>query len=104
MESILGQKPSYIFCSRYTVLADELSKVNTETTTLVISCLSGIVTSLMSEPDVKTSLEKTMASVGSMLHEIVKDRARMRVIVVHCTPRNLTDYETHSKYAMVIVN
>ncbi len=84
------------------MLADELGKVSKETTTLVISCLSGVVTSLMSDPDVKSNLEKTMVSLGSMLHELVRDRAKMRVIVVHCTPRNLADYEIHSKFAMVM--
>jgi hypothetical protein len=103
VEHILGRAARFIFCSRYTVLMDELNKLTGETTTLIISCLSGIVTNLMSLPDVKTGLEKTMNSIGLMLLEISRSNQRMRIIAVHCTPRDLADYETHTNFAMVII-
>ncbi len=102
MENILGQASKFIYCSRITVLTEELSRVGKEITTLVVSCFSGIVSSMMNSADVKTGLEQTMTSVGMMFLELVRSRPKMRVIAVHCTPRDLTDYNTHSAFAMVI--
>jgi hypothetical protein len=101
VDSILGRPSKFVFCTRYSVLTEELSKVDRETTTLVISCLSGIVTNVMSTPDVKSGLEKVMTSIGSMFLEIVKTCPRMKIVAVHCTPRDLPDYDTHSSFAMV---
>jgi hypothetical protein len=102
VENILGQASKFIYCSRITVLTEELSRVGKEITTLVVSCFSGIVSSMMNSADVKTGLEQTMTSVGMMFLELVRSRPKMRVIAVHCTPRDLTDYNTHSAFAMVI--
>jgi hypothetical protein len=101
MESILGQTSRFIYCTRYTVLTDELSKLTKATTTLVISCMAGVVSNLTTSPDVKTALETAMTSIASMLRDLIRSQPGLRVIVVHCTPRNTPDYETHSTFAMV---
>ncbi len=102
MESILGQTSRFIYCTRYTVLTDELSKLTKETKTLVISCMSAIVSNLTNSEDVKVALETAMTSLGAMLRELIRDSPGLRIIVVHCTPRGTQDFETHSTFAMVI--
>ncbi len=98
----MGQTSQFVFCTRITVLTDELSKINPEITTVVISCLSGIVTQLMSTMDAKSGIEATMTSLGLLILEVVRTRPKMKVVAVHCTPRDLPDYDTHSSFAMVI--
>jgi hypothetical protein len=46
---------------------DELSKIQKETKSLVISCLTGIVANL-----IKTALEKAMLSVGAIMSEAIQ--------------------------------
>jgi hypothetical protein len=102
MENILGQPSRFIYCTRFTVLTDELSKLTKDTSTLVISCLASVVSNLTTSADVKTALETAMTSLGSMLRELVSEQPGLRVIIVHCTPRGTPDFETHSTFAMVI--
>jgi hypothetical protein len=101
MEHILGMPSRFIFCGRYTILTDELSKVGKETSTLIISCLTGIVANLLSTSDVKTAIEKAMGSIGAMLREKVRANPGLKIIVAHCTPRTTPDFEIHSKFALV---
>jgi hypothetical protein len=105
MQHILGQTSRFSYCTRFTVLTDELSKMTKETNTLVISCMASVVSNLVNQTsgDVKTALETAMTSIGSMLRDLVRSHAGLRVIVVHCTPRGTPDYETHSTFAMVII-
>jgi hypothetical protein len=72
MEHILGMPSRFILCGRYTILTDELSKLNKDTTTLVISCLTGIVSNLLSSSDVKTAIEKAMSSIGALLCDLIR--------------------------------
>jgi hypothetical protein len=101
MEHILGMPSRFIFCGRYTILTDELSKVGKETNVLVISCLTGIVANLLSTSDVKTAIEKAMTSIGALLREMTKNFPELRILVAHCTPRSIQDFDTHAKFAMV---
>jgi hypothetical protein len=103
MEHILGMPSRFILCGRYTILTDELSKLTKETHTLVISCLTGIVSNLLSSSDVKMAIEKAMTSIGAMLKELIRTHPGLRIIVAHCTPRDIQDFDVHSKFAMVIL-
>jgi hypothetical protein len=100
-EYLLGMPSRFVFCGRYTILTDELSKLTKDTSTLVISCLTGIVSNLMSSSDVKLAIEKAMGSIGAMLRDLVRKRLGLRIIVAHCTPRDIQDFDVHSKFAMV---
>jgi hypothetical protein len=102
MEHILGMPSRFILCGRYTILTDELSKLTKETSTLVISCLTGIVANLLSTADVKNAIEKAMSSIGAMLRELTRTLPDLKIIVAHCTPRTVQDFDTHAKFAMVI--
>jgi hypothetical protein len=102
MEHLLGGPSRFIFCGRYTILTDELSKLSKETNTLIISCLTNIVSNLLSSSDVKLAIEKGMSSIGAMLGDLSRDQPRMKIIVAHCTPRTTPDFDTHSKFAMVL--
>ncbi len=102
MESILGQPSRFTFCSRFSVLTDELSTLQKDTTILVISCLTEIVANLLSSTDQKTAIEKAMSSIGSILRDLTRNNPRLRILIVHCTPRGIpADYDAHSKFAMV---
>jgi adenosyl cobinamide kinase/adenosyl cobinamide phosphate guanylyltransferase len=101
MEHLLGMPSRFILCGRYTILTDELSKLTKETSILVISCLTNIVSNLLSSADVKTAIEKAMSSIGAMLRELTKTIPEMRIIVAHCTPRTIPDFDTHARFAMV---
>jgi hypothetical protein len=101
----LGQVSRFVYCTRFTLLTDELTKLTKDTNTLVISCMSSVVANLVAqaEGDMKTTLETAMASIGSMLREVTRAIHGFRVIVVHCTPRGTPDFDTHSTFSMVIL-
>ncbi len=101
MEHILGMPSRFILCGRYTILTDELSKLNKDTTTLVISCLTGIVSNLLSSSDVKTAIEKAMSSIGALLCDLIRQLPELRILVAHCTPRTVPDFDGHARFAMV---
>jgi adenosyl cobinamide kinase/adenosyl cobinamide phosphate guanylyltransferase len=102
VESILGQPSRFTFCSRYSVLTDEISRLDKETSILVISCLTDIVANLLLSSDVKSALEKAMTMIGSLLRDLTRSNPRMRILVVHCTPWGVpSDFEKHSQFAMV---
>lgn len=102
MEHILGQPSRFIYCSRYTILSDELSKLTQDTTkTLIISCLTPIVASLAASAEAKKAIEKGMSTLGAMMRELSRTNAGMRVFIAPCTPRGTPDYETHSTFALV---
>jgi hypothetical protein len=101
MDSVLGQPSRVIFCSRFTVLTDELCKIQKETKTLVVSCLTGIIANLITTEDIKTSLEKAMQSIGAVMRGLVRNNPGLRIMIANCTPRETTDFETHSKFALV---
>jgi hypothetical protein len=103
MEHILGAPSRFVFCGRYTILTDELSKVTRDTSTLIISCLTNIVSNLLSTTDVKSAIEKAIGSIGAMLRELSRSHPSMRIIVAHCTPRTTPDFDVHSKFAMVFI-
>jgi hypothetical protein len=102
MEHILGMPSRFILCGRYTILTDELSKLTKETNTLVISCLTGIVANLLSTADVKSAIEKAMSSIGAMLRELTRTLPDLKILVAHCTPRTVQDFDNHAKFAMVL--
>ncbi len=55
----------------------------------------------MSLSDAKTAIKKAMSSIGAMLRDLVRTHAGLRIIEAHCTPRDIQDFEVHSKFAMV---
>jgi len=98
----VGQPTRFALCTRYTLLADEISKITRDSTrTLVISCLTNIVSGLTAAQDVKGALEKAMNSLGAILRESVRTNAVLRVFVAPCTPRDVPDFATHSTFALV---
>jgi hypothetical protein len=101
MEIILGQPCKFAYCTRYSVLTDELCKLQKETTVVVISCLSGIVATLLTTSDAKSAIEKVMTSLGSILRDLVRSNPRMRIMIVNCTPRGTPEYDEQSSFAMV---
>jgi len=70
---------------------------------LVISCLTGIVASLTTAPDVKTALERAMMSLGAVLREMVRNNVGARVYIAPCLPRDIPDFGTHSSFALVTI-
>jgi hypothetical protein len=96
-----------IHCTKYMALTDELSKLNHDIKTrfLVISSLTGIVFSLMTgTSDVKSALEKAMGSLGAVMRDLMRSNVGIRIFVAPCTPRNLPDFQEHSRYALVNIS
>jgi hypothetical protein len=103
MELILGQQSRVVACSRFTVLSDELTKITAnDTKVVIISCLTNIVLSLMTTQDIKTSVEKAMNTLGSVIRTVVAaSHGNIKILVAPCTPRTTVDFSIHSKYALV---
>ena len=102
MENIVGQPSRFVLCTRYTMLTDELSKLTRDTTrVVVVSCLTNIVATLASAPDVRSALSKAMSSLGAVLKDLVRTNVGIRVFVAPCTARTTPDFGTHADYALV---
>ena len=104
MEKILGQPTRVVFCSRFTSLSEELSKVTLcpNTKIIAISCLSSIVEKIMQSSEIKAGLERAMMLIGNMIHEVHQaKKGSIRIFIAPCTPRKIIDYNIHSRYAMV---
>lgn len=102
MELILGQPSQFIHCSRFTVLTEEICKIQSHVKVLVISCLGGIIHSLGSSSDSKVALERAMTMIGTALYDVVRHRnGSIRIFVAPSTPRVSQEYQSNSKYAMV---
>lgn len=71
MELILGQPSSFVHCTRFTTLTEEICKVQSHVKVLVVSCLSGIIGSLGETSDAKVALSKSMTMLGSALYDVV---------------------------------
>lgn len=102
MELILGQPSSFIHCTKFTSLTEEICKVQSHVKVLVISCLSGIIGSVGSTSDAKSALEKAMTMLGSALYDVVRYRqGTIRIFIAPPTPRPTPDFKSHVKYALV---
>lgn len=104
MELILGQPSQFIYCTRFTVLTEELCKIQSHVKVLVISCLSGIIHSLGSNAESKVALERGMTMLGTALYDVVRHRQNsIRIFIAPSTPRASKDFQSFNTYAMVIV-
>lgn len=102
MELILGQPSQFIHCTRFTVLTEELCKIQSHVKVIVISCLSGIINTLGNTPDSKLALERGMTMLGNALYDVVRHRQNsIRIFVAPSTPRATKDFQSHNTYAMV---
>jgi hypothetical protein len=104
MEPILGQPTRFVLCSRFTSLSEELSKVGScpHTKIIIISCLSNIVENLAASADAKVGIERAMLLIGNQLHEVSRlQRGAVRIFVGPCLPKNVPNYNIHSKLAIV---
>lgn len=103
MEIILGQPSGFAFSSKMATLTEEISLVTPDTTKVVIvGCMGGIISNLMMNQDVKSSIERSMAMLGTLLYDIHRTRqGGIRIFVAQSPPRSDPDFETHNKFAMV---
>ncbi len=103
MSTILGQPARFVYCTRYTSLTDELSKLSIDLTTrvVVISNLTGIVMNLTGTSEVMQSIEKAMGTLAAAIRELVLSNASIRVFISPCTPRNMPNFQEYSNHALV---
>ncbi len=104
MEAILGQPSRFVYCTRYTGLTDELSRLGGDLNTkyLVISSLTGILVGLTTgASEVSKAIEKAMGSLGVAIKELARNNVGLRIYVSPCTPRNIKDFKDHANHALV---
>ncbi len=103
MEAILGQPSRFVYCTKYTGLTDEISRLtcDTDTKIVVISSLTGIVVNLTATSDIPAAIEKAMGTLGMVLKDLVRNNNRMKIFVSRCTPRNIPNFEDYAVQAMV---
>lgn len=103
MEVILGQSSRFTFCSKMSSLTEEISLVTSDNTkVIIVSCLSGIISTLAKNQDAKTSIERAMSMFGTLLYDIHRTRqGGIKIFISPGTPRADKDFETHNKFAMV---
>lgn len=104
MEVLLGEKSRFILCTKPTSLTDEICKQDNfhQVSILIVSCLSGIISSLFSHMDAKRNIEKGMTMLGGTVADLVAMNPGLRVYIAQPTPRLGEDYSNAKKYAMVI--
>jgi hypothetical protein len=103
MESILGLPSRFTYCTRYTALTDELSRLTGDTVTkvVVISNLTGILVNLYGASDVTKAIEKAMASLGVVIKELIRSTVGMKIFIGPCTPRNLDGFKERAAQMLV---
>jgi hypothetical protein len=103
MEAILGQPSQFSYCTRYTALTDELSRLTGDTVTkiVVISNLTGILVNLYGASDLTKAIEKAMKSLGTVIKELMRSTVGMRIFIAPCTPRNLDGFKERATQLMV---
>ena len=99
----MGKPSRFIQCTRFTLLTNELSKLTIhDTSVVVVSCLTGIVLSLAATQDSKSSVEKAMGMLSSVIRDLVRSSGgQIKVLIAPCTPRSTSDFATHSRFALV---
>lgn len=105
MERILGEPSRTVICTKFSSLTDELCKIpNGNTVSVVIvSCLSSILERIVAASEVKSGIERAMLMVGNLFHDIHRvQHGKVKILVGPILPRNLMDWTTHSRYALVI--
>lgn len=85
MELILGQSSQIVHCTKFTSLTEEICKIPSHLRVVVISCLSGILNSLLSASDTKVALEWAMMMLGSDLFDVVRHHRHGSIRFIHCT-------------------
>ncbi len=103
MEVLLGERSRFVLCTKITTLTDELCKPeNFEgVSVLIISCLSGIIWSLLGKQDAQESIEQTMESLGAGIGDLLRLNPELRVYVAQPTPRVGEEFVASKKFAMV---
>ncbi len=104
MEAILGHPSRFTYCTRYTGLTDELSRLcgDANTKILVVSSLTGILVGLTTgASDVTKAIEKAMGSLAAVIKELARSNAGLRIFIAPCTPRNIVDFKDHANHALV---
>ncbi len=99
----MGQPSRFIHCTKYTTLADELSRLVTDRTTrvVVISCLTNIVVNLTGTSDIPKSIERAMGSLGNVIKDVLRSNSGLRIFISQCTPRNIEGFKEFSTLALV---
>ncbi len=101
-ELLLGQPSKYTFCTQYTVLLDEMSKLPSHVKVVVVSCLSNIIAKIGASNDPKTGIERAMKTMAAAFFELINQRSgHIRILVAQCTPRASQEYTANNKFAMV---
>jgi hypothetical protein len=95
-----------VYCTKYTGLTDEISRLTSDETTkiVVISSLTGIVVNLTSTSDIPEAIEKAMGTLGMVIKDLVRNNTRMKVFVSRCTPRNIPNFDEYAIQAMVTID
>lgn len=102
MEQILGQPTKFQRCTKLSSLTEIVSTVDSSIEVVVISCMTGIVATMCGSGDVKGTIVRSMTMLGASLRDLCRHRLEnLQVFVAPCTPRTTTDFQTHSKFAMV---
>jgi hypothetical protein len=64
--------------------------------------MSNILGKLITSPDVKTAIERGMNMLGRVIEDVYQPRnGALKIFVAPSTPRNIKDFSTHNKFAMV---
>jgi hypothetical protein len=103
IDAILGQPSRFVYCTRYTGLTDELSRLtnDTDTKVVVISCLTGIVVNLTTTSDVPAAIEKAMGTLGMVIKDVVRNSSRIKLYISRCTTRNIQNFDEYASMSLV---
>jgi hypothetical protein len=98
----LGQPTKFQRCTKLSTLTEIVSTVDSSVEVVVISCMTGIIATMCSSGDVKGTIVRSMTMLGVSLRDLCRHRLEnLQVFIAPCTPRTMTDFQTHSKFAMV---
>ena len=98
----MGQPSTFVHCTQFTLLQDEISKLSDNVKVLVVSCLSSIVGKIGATTEAKAGLERAMSLIAASFYELHQQRrGSLRIIVAPCLPRKTRDFNTHSTFALV---
>ncbi len=103
IDAILGQPSRFVYCSRYTGLTDELSRLTNDTDTkiVVISCLTSIVVNLTTTSDVPAAIDKAMGTLGMVIKDVVRNSSRIKMYISRCTTRNIQNFDEYASMSLV---
>jgi len=105
MECIVGQPSWFQYCSKMSTLTEMISTIGYDTKIVVVSCLTNIVHSMSASGDAKSNLIRGMTILGTSIRDLIRHRhGNLRIMLAPCTPRNIPDFNRHSKFALVSLN